>query len=162
MFTFPKPSTVMTCFPTTVKQVSAAALFICDRRRLRTSDQRIQTCIHSEMADPSTVPSFRHLKNYGAGTAAALTAAQLGAFEAMLGADKVEEGPVGIGITELDLGAVEIELEGRGRICRLHEALESIVRTQSRWDNDIWLRDRSRKHHPGWVRLPLSCVDERP
>lgn len=135
-----------------MKQVSATKLrcvVYSGRRRLRTSDQRIQTCIHSEMADPSTVPGFRYLKNYGAGTAATLTAAQLGAFETMLRADEVEEGPVGIGVAELDLGAVEIEPERRGCICRLYEALESIVRIQSCWDNDIRLCDRSRKHHPG-------------
>lgn len=108
----------MTCFP-------ATTAVRCDRTHgtnTHTSNERIQTGVHSTVADlRAPVAGLQH---NGASTATALAAAQLGALQAMLGADEVEEGPVGVRIGEDDRGSVEVEGEIRGGESSSQEVLQ--------------------------------------
>lgn len=90
----------MTCFP-------ATAAVRCGRTHgtnTRTSNQRIQTGVHGAMANlGAPVAGLQHDR---ASTTPTFAAAQLGALQAMLGADEVEESPVGVRVGEDDGGAV--------------------------------------------------------
>ena len=64
------------------------------------------------------------LQHDRASTAPTFAATQLGALQAMLGADEVEEGPVGVRVGEDDGGAVEVEGEIRGGGSGAEEVLQ--------------------------------------
>lgn len=109
------------------------------------------------MAYPPTSRRIGHLQHDGAGPAASLTAPQLGALEAMLGADEVEEGPVWVRVAQLDAGAIEVEVERGARVGRSDELLEgvSIPVGLGGGDGDLWVGiDRNRKDH----LFLLSCA----
>lgn len=104
------------------------------------------------MPYPPTASGVGYLQHDRAGPAAALAAPQLGALEAMLGADEVEEGPVRVWVAQLDPGAIEVEVERGARVGRPDEVLQGISDRvpicSDGGDEDLWLvNDRSRQDH---------------
>lgn len=78
-----------------------------------TSDKRIQTRIDSQMSNLlGIVASIPSLQNHSASTATPFAASQFSTFQAVLGANEVQQGPLGIGVLEIYSGPIEVKRQG--------------------------------------------------